>query len=63
MLYRTYLSFEGKEEHLTARETHAMYPLGSLTFGTVEMDWVNYLGQALSQIGRASCRERVYVLV
>ena len=53
MLYRTYLSFEGKEEHLTAREKHAMYPLGSLTFGTVEMDWANYLGQALSLQARA----------
>ena len=51
MLYRMYLSFCERTEYLTKyngrKEVQTAYPLGSLTFGTMETDWSGYLDKAL----------------
>ena len=59
MLYRDFLSFQERTEYLTKqddrKETQSVYPLGSLTFGTMEIDWEKHLNKALSL--QEKCKE------
>ena len=59
MLYRDFLSFQERTEYLTKqddrKETQSVYPLGSLTFGSMEIDWEKHLNKALSL--QEKCKE------
>ena len=44
---KTYVYFNGKTEYIgTGGEEQTAYPLGSLVFGTLDVDWEPYLEQA-----------------
>lgn len=41
---KTYVYFNGKTEYIgTGGEEQTAYPLGSLVFGTLDVDWEPYL--------------------
>lgn len=44
---KTYVYFNGKTEYIgTGGEEQTAYPLGSLVFGTLDVDWEPYLEHA-----------------
>ena len=55
---KTYVYFNGKTEYIgTGGEEQTAYPLGSLVFGTLDVDWEPYLEQARA-LRRSGCPSR-----